>query len=124
MLPYTCQLHHCIVWPLPNIMAKNAQMGNNAVLIHFRKVTQKSTPCGQHRAIQSDVLTDICENMQSDRTDCNQTKHKHIHAPAQCTKICHFISGSYPNKKKGENDCMLFTKHALRYTCSRNVKGN
>lgn len=22
-------------------------------------------------------------------------------------------------QKKGENDCMLFTKHALRYTCSK-----
>ena len=63
--------------------------------------------------------THICENMQSDRSDCNQTlaKHKHCHsfgcalkpphpahphtkALAQCTKIGHFISGSHANKKR------------------------
>lgn len=101
------------------------------------RLLRKSTPCSQHSDIQSDTLAHICANMQSDRTDCNQTlaKHKHSHsffvslarslthtythinAVAQCTNICHFISRSHTNKK-GENNCMLFTKRALRYRCS------
>lgn len=44
-------------------------------------------------------------------------KHTHPHAycMGQCTKICHFISRNL-TKKIEENDCMLFTKHVLRYT--------
>ncbi len=122
MLLYTYQLHHYILWPRSIFMVKNPP-GNNAALIHlFRKITQKSTPCSQHGDIQSDALTHICANMQSDRTDCNQTlaKHKHsrsfilslshtlththmhlhINALAQCTNICHFINRSHTNNKK------------------------
>lgn len=82
--------------------------------------------------------TYICENMQSDRADCNQTlaKHKHCHsfccAPKPPHSAPHTHKGSGPvhknwsfyqreprQQKKGENDCMLFTKHALRYTRSK-----
>lgn len=39
----------------------------------------------------------------------------HAYCMGQCAKICHFISRN-PTKKIEENDCMLFTKHVLRYT--------
>ena len=137
-------LHHYIVWHAASIMAQNALVYNNAVFIHlFRKITQKSTPCSQHRDTQSDVLTHICENMQSDRTDCNQTLAKHKHSNSHFLSLSHthtphththrrsgpvqkrFVilsAGATPPKQEKMIVCCSLSMHSHTHV-PRNVKG-
>lgn len=103
----------------------------NAELIHLlRKIPQKSTPCGQ-RDIQSDLYykslktcnqAGAIRNWQNTNivtlTFCLSHTHARTHTNtlAQCT-MCYFISRNHTNKK-GQDDYILVTKYALRYTCS------
>lgn len=89
---------------------------SNAALVDLSgKITGESTICSQHGDTQSDVLTRICEIMQSDQADCNQTLVKtHTHSLTQ-TRWQWFViipAGSTPSKQ--EKMIVLCSMHSLK----------